>query len=81
MAIDFEAGDRITILFFAGKTLDVVVAHDEGEAMLICSPYEFERAQREGRQPASIEYPKGYVRSRHPSERTERLVESGTSAT
>jgi hypothetical protein len=81
MVNTFEAGEKITILFFAGKTLDVVVEHDMGEAVLICSPDEFDRAHNEGRAPASFEYPKDYVRSRCPSAFSAELVEAAASAT
>jgi hypothetical protein len=77
----FEAGEKVTILFFAGKTLDVVVANDMGEAVFICSPDEFERAHREGRAPASLEYPKDYVRSCCPLVSSAALVEAAASAT
>jgi hypothetical protein len=81
MVNTFEAGEKITIAFFAGKTLDVVVDHDMGEAVLICSPDEYERAHREGRQPASVKYPKDYVRSCCPSASNAEFVEAATNAT
>lgn len=58
----FQRGQLVTANAFGGKLLSMIVVEDCGNVVLICKPEEFERAQREDRQPISVGFHKEDIR-------------------
>jgi hypothetical protein len=58
MAVQLKRGQQVNVNAYGGKRPRVTVVEDRGDVVLICKPQEFEAAQVENRETASIGFRK-----------------------
>lgn len=54
MKHQYRIGDAVRVRTFGGRTADLVVVGYSDEALAVCKPIEFERAQLEHRKPFAV---------------------------
>jgi hypothetical protein len=62
-----ELGDVVTVRAYGGEILTRRVVADLGKTIVVCSEAEFQRAQRNKREPSGVGFPREDVSSKQRS--------------